>query len=136
MGIKIMAESIVVHFIDTEIEKVEKAFMEFSEVIGNTWYVPSKNDYSIQIYPYKGYLKEYDSAEKLEVVRHLGSEPKFSFCIELRRLHQNEACNITKILIMVKLEGFNFVVDDSSDKIWTKMEIMNNQNSFLSKYSH
>ena len=62
------------------------------------------------------------------------SLPKFSFCVELRRLYQNEACNITKRLIMVKLEGFHFVVDDSSDKIWTKMEIMNNQNSFLSKY--
>lgn len=131
-----MAESIIVHFANIEIDKVEKTFAEVSELIGNTWYVPSNNDYLIQIYPYKGSLKEYDSFEKSEVARHLGSEPKFSFCVELRRLHQNEACNITKILIMVKLEGFNFVVDDSSDKIWTKMEIMNNQNSFLSKYSH
>ena len=131
-----MAESIVLHFANIDIDKVEKAFTEFSEVIGNTWYAPSKNDYSIQIYPYEGYLKEYDASEKLEVARHLGSEPKFSFCVELRRLHQNEACNITKRLIMVKLEGFHFVVDDSSDKIWTKMEIMNNQSSFLSKYLH
>ncbi|OLF36870.1 hypothetical protein BTW00_04550 [Psychrobacter sp. C 20.9] len=136
MSIQIMAESIVLHFANTEIDKVEKAFMEFSEVIGNTYYVPSKNGYLIQIYPYEGYLKEYDSSEKLEVASHLGSEPEFSFCVEIRRLYQNEAFNITKILIMVKLEGFNFVVDDNSDKIWTKMEIMNNQNSFLSKYSH
>lgn len=136
MSIEIMAESIIVHFANVEIEKVEKAFTESSEVIGSTWYVPSNNDYLIQIYPYKGYLKEYDSFEKLEVVRHLGSDPKFSFCVELRRLHQKKACDITKMLIMVNLENFHFVVDDNSDKIWTKMQIINNESNFLSKYSH
>lgn len=129
-----MAESIIVHFAGSEISKVNRVFTEFAEIIDDIWYLPSHIDYLIQIYPYKDYLRENDNSEKLDIMRHLGSEPKFSFCIELRRSHQKKACNFAKRLLKVELVDFNFVVDDCIDKIWTNTEIQTYENEFLRHY--
>ena len=129
-----MAESIVVHFAGTEIGEVENIFIGFSEVIGNTWYVPLNKNYSIQIYFYKDYLEEYNHSEKLEITHHLGSEPNFSYCFEFKRSHQNKACETVKELFTVELANFNFVVDDCINKFWTKTEIQFQDDSFLKDY--
>ena len=129
-----MAESIFVHFAGTEIGEVEEAFTGFSEFIGNTWYVPFNNSYSIQIHFYKDYLKEYDYSEKLEIIRHLGSEPNFSYCFEFKRPHQNKACDTAKKLFTLELANFNFIVDDCINKLWTKTEIQIHMNEFLRLY--
>ena len=121
-----MAETIIVHFSKSDISDVKRVFGEVAETGDDVWYVPSNIDYLLRIYPYQDYSREYDDSEKLVVVSHLGSEPEFSFCIELRRAQQGKACELIKNLFTIELADFNFVIDDCIDKIWTKRKIINN----------
>ena len=129
-----MTESIIVHFAEPEISEINLALAELSEFIDEIWYVPSNNDYLIQIYIYKNYLKEYDDSEQLDIMRHLGCEPNFSYCFEFKRSHQNKACDTVKKLLTVALANFNFIIDDCINKFWTKTEIQFQDESFLRDY--
>ncbi len=129
-----MAESIIVHFAETEINKINKTFSEFSEVIGDIWYSPLNTNYLFQVYPYKDYFEEYEYFEQIEILKMLGCMPKYSFVVQLRRIQQNAACELAKSLIVDTLSDFNFVVDDCIDKIWSKEKIQTHRSEFLRHY--
>lgn len=130
-----MAESIIIHFSDaTVIEKLEFAFDAIGKRIDDTWSIPSNSNYKIMIYLYDDYVSEYDESEKGKVVHVLGCTPKISYCFELRRSCQNEACDISKNILTEELSKFNYIVDDCIDKIWTKAEITEHKDEFLKEY--
>ena len=129
-----MVESIIVHFAEPKTAGVLDTFDEVAEYVGDSWSFPSNKNYQVMVYSYDDYSAEYEDSDKLEVVEALGCTPKFSFCIELRRSVQNEACELSKEILISTLSSFNFVVDDCMDKIWTKKEIEKYRHEFLKPY--
>lgn len=130
----IMAESIIFHFSESEMGRINKVFNELGEFVVDSWSIPTNKEYRIIIYPYTDYACEYDECEKSEVEDSLGDPPKLSYCFELRRSVQNEACDISKQIISNSLLPFEFVVDDCLEKVWKKSEIMENMSDFLKQY--
>lgn len=107
-----MAESIIIHFRDTD-EKELIACMNthFDRPDNKFWYHP-KNDYLVIITCFTDDLREYADEDKDLIREKLGGDPTTSFDFEIRRSRSDEACDLLEPFIRNKLKDFNFVVDD------------------------
>lgn len=129
-----MAESIIIHYSGSSKEQIGSIFDEVSEKTSNTWMCPNNESYKIMIYPYESYLLEYEDTDKISVEKAFGSIPEVSFCFELRRSCQNQACDLAKQIIVDLMSPFSFLVDDCIGKIWLKNEIIQYKGDFLKQY--
>ena len=129
-----MAENIIVYFSEQTDEKIMEVFEDIAEHMDDTWYIPSNKNYLIMIYPYDDFLREYEDIEQLKIIEVLGSVPKISFCMAVRRIQSNQACDFIKKLLIEKLSKFHYVVDDNMDRIWTKAEVEMSKAKFLTEY--
>ena len=129
-----MAECIIIHFkIGTSKRALELLFDKIAKKYSNAWTFPKHSDFNITIYEYLDFESEYEEVEKREVGNKLDGKPDVSYCFELRRSRQTEACHSTQEIIVSELASFQFVVDDCHDYVWLKEEILKSS-KFLKNY--